>query len=60
MWKKWTGLHKVLILTRINPFGMNYSRECELGLLALEEWAKMPINTVLNFVESLSRKDEAY
>lgn len=61
----WTGLHRFLNLTWL-VFATNYTGDCKPELLVvvdathcLDEWSKIPKNTLLNLVEILPSIVEA-
>lgn len=64
-----TGLHRVLTSTQQNTYGMNLSWDCsrisrstfvpDLTNVFLKQWSKIPMNKLLNLLDSLLRRDEA-
>lgn len=69
VWKKFTGLHRVLTPTQLNTFGIIRARlqarpshpipVSDLTNALVEEWSKILMSTLLNLVENLPRSLEA-
>ena len=69
VWKNLTGLHRALISTPSNTFGMNWNTDCKPGLIAqhqcltsrmlMAEWKQVPAAMFQHLVESLPRRVEA-
>ena len=66
MWKNLTGLNRALTVTPSNTFEMNWSTDCEPGLIAptsvpnltnalVAEWKQVPTAMFQHLVESLPR-----